>query len=395
MRTTWCTALIAGLCLSSMPHAIGEEAARQPYELVRSLNALQDESTRGNPEAHARQRQLVSRLANEFLAADPAVWNDPRNVKAAVVYALSGGEPRVLKSLFALRQLPGVDEKLLNAALAYSDGRSADALELLSQINARVLDPGLGARVALVHAGLVATKDPKRAVPLLDEARLLSPGTVVEDAALRRQAFVVAGLGDFDAFEMLASQYLRRFPNSIYANAFREQFAAEVAGSRYGQDAERLHHLEVMLEGVDLANRRHCYLLIAHEAVMRGRVELARLAARHAVRLTAGDNANHTRSRVYEAAVLIVSEDYDAGVASLRDIDKTGLGARDAELLDAAFAVAEEVRRPAGAYDAGGPPPEEPAPDAGSQLAAPKSKSVELAQRVVARVDAILAEARQ
>ena len=391
----WQATLIVGLCLALMPRAAGEEAARQPYELVRMLNALQNESARGNAEAHARQRQLISRLAQDLLSADAEVWKDARNVKAAVVYALSGGDPRVLKSLFTLRQLPGVDEKLLNAALAYSEGRNADALELLNQIDARALDPGLGARVALVHSGLVATKDPKSAIPLLESARLLAPGTVVEDAALRRQVFVVAGLGDFDAFEMLASQYMRRFPNSIYANTFREQFASEVTGNRYGQDADRLHRLEAMLEGVDIANRRHCYLLIAQEAVAKGRVELARLAARHAVRLTAGDSANHTRSRVYEAAVLIVTEDYDSGVAALMTIDKAGLDARDVELLDAAFAVAEDVRRPSGAYDASVPLPEEPAPGTKGDPAAPKSKSVELAQKVVARVDAILAGVRQ
>jgi chemotaxis protein MotC len=395
VRRTWQATLIVGLCLVLTPRAAGEEVARQPYELVRALNALQDESVRGNAEAHARQRQLISRLAQDLLSADAEAWKDPRNVKAAVVYALSGGEPRVLKSLFALRQLPGVDEKLLNAALAYSEGRSTDALELLNQIDARALDPGLGARVALVHSGLVATKDPKSAIRLLEGARLLAPGTVVEDAALRRQVFVVVGLGDFDAFEMLASQYMRRFPNSIYANTFREQFASEVAGNRYGQDADRLHRLEAMLEGVDIANRRHCYLLIAQEAVMRGRVELARLAARKAVRLTAGDSADHARSRVYEAATLIVTEDYESGVAALMTIDKAGLDARDAELLDAAFAVAEEVRRPSGAYDASAPLPEEVVPGAKGDPAASKPKSVELAQKVVARVDAILAGGRQ
>ena len=394
MRRIWQATLLIGICLTPAPQAHGDETAKQPYELVRALNALQDESTRGNAEAHIRQRQLISLLAQQLVSADAAAWKDPKNVKAAVVYALSGGEPRVLKSLFGLRLLPGVDEKLLNAALAYSEGRNADALELLSHIDARTLDPGLGARVALVHSGLMAAKDPKRAVALLDEARLLAPGTVVEDAALRRQAFVVAGLGDFDAFGMLASQYMRRFPNSVYANTFREQFASEVAGDKYGQDAERLRRLEATLEGIDVANRRHCYLLIAQEAVTRGRVELARLAARHAVRLTADDEVNHGRSRVYEAAALVVTEDYESGVAALMSIDKTGLDPRDAELLQAAFAVAEEVRRPPSTHEATVSSPDsmiaaksEPVPE--------KLKAVELAQKMVARVDAILAEARQ
>jgi chemotaxis protein MotC len=360
---------------------------------VRSLNALQDESTRGNAEAHAQQRQWISRLAEEFLSVDAEAWKEPRNVRSAVVYALSGGEPRVLKSLFSLRQLPGVDEKLLNAALAYSEGRNTDALELFSLIDARTLDPGLGARVALVHAGLVVAKEPNSAIPLFEQARLLAPGTVVEDAALRRQVFVMAGLREFDAFEILASQYMRRFPSSIYAGAFREQLANEVTSLRYGPDEERLPRLEALLDGVDSANRRQCYLLILQEAVVKGRVELARLAARHAVRLTVGDSASHVRSRVYEAAVLIVTEDYEKGATALKDIDKTVLDVRDAELLEAAFAVAEEVRRPA-VPDAGAPPPEELAPAAKGDPPG-KLKSVELAQKAMARVDELLAGVRQ
>jgi chemotaxis protein MotC len=392
VRAFWRAIVGVGIGLAPMQHALGEEAAKQPYELVRALNALQDESARGNAEAHIRQRQLIPLLAQQFVSADASVWTDPKNVKAAVVYALSGGEPRVLKSLFALRQLPGVDERLLNAALAYSEGRNTDALELFGHIDARTLDWALGARVALVHSGLMTTKDAKGAVALLDDARLLAPGTIVEDAALRRQVFVVAGLGDFDAFEMLASQYMRRFPNSIYAATFHEQFASEVAGDRYGQDAERLRKLESTLEGIDVVNRRRCYLLIALEAVAKGRVELARLAARNAIRLTADNAPDHMRARVYEAATLVVTEDYESGVAALIGLDKTALDARDAELLEAAFAVAEEVRRPPSASDTNAPA------DSVSQAkgdSVPELKAVALAQKVLARVDAILTEGRQ
>jgi chemotaxis protein MotC len=192
---------------------------------------------------------------------------------------------------------------------------------------------------------------------------------------------------------MLASQYMRRFPSSIYAGAFREQLANEVTSLRYGPDEERLPRLEALLDGVDSANRRQCYLLILQEAVVKGRVELARLAARHAVRLTVGDSASHVRSRVYEAAVLIVTEDYEKGATALKDIDKTVLDVRDAELLEAAFAVAEEVRRPA-VPDAGAPPPEELAPAAKGDPPG-KLKSVELAQKAMARVDELLAGVRQ
>ena len=231
------------------------------------------------------------------MAADPSVWGDPTNVRAVVMYVLSGGEPRVLKGLFGRRSLPGVDEKLLNGALAYSEGRDADAAELLAAVDVRTLERNLGAHVALAQAVLLVAKDPKKAIALLDDARLLSPGTIIEEAALRRQASAVAAAGDTSAYNTLASHYLRRFPNSVYANSFREQFAVEVAGDRYGQAPEQLAKLEAMLDGLDVASRRQSYLLIAHQAVTGGRVELARTRCPPCSR---ADNRGQRRAHAFE-----------------------------------------------------------------------------------------------
>lgn len=380
-----CILVLAFGVAMALSTPIAAEVGQQPYEMVRALRALQDRAAQGDGSAHAEQRRWNAQIAEHLIAADPSVWDDPKNVRAAVVYALSGGEPRVLKALFKRRKLPGVDEKLLNGALAYSEGRDTDARELLADVDVRALEPSLGAHVALVQSTLLAAKDPKRALALLDEARLLSPGTLIEEAALRRQASVVATTGDMTAYNTLASHYMRRFPNSIYAKGFREQFAMEVASERYGHAPEQLARLETTLARLDVTSRRHAYLHIAHHAVIGGRVELARLAARHAVALTSEGSVEHTRSRIYEAAILIVTDDHDTGLAVLTSVDRSKLDEGDAELLDAAMSVVAEVRRPLLDADV---------------LAAtagigdvPVPKAVELARKVIARVDMLLNEA--
>lgn len=251
MRRLASTVLLSFASLLALPAGttLCQEAAKQPFELVRSLRALQDRIAQGDTAAHAAQRKLVAEIAEEMVAANATVWSDPRNARAAIIYALSGGEPRVLKPLFRVRALPGIDDKLLNGALAYSEGRNAEAAELLANIDPRALDPSLGGHVALVRSTLVAGKDAAKAIPLLDDARLLAPGTLVEEAALRRQTFLVAVAGDRDGFEMLASQYMRRFPNSVYAGSFREQYAMEITGERYA--AERLPRLEATLRELE------------------------------------------------------------------------------------------------------------------------------------------------
>ena len=93
--------IIAGALLALLGAAQAEEVEaplREPYQLVRTLQALQDEIARGNLEAHNAQPGLLKRLGEEFQKADPGVWKDPRNSRAVVTFLLSGGSPQVVRS---------------------------------------------------------------------------------------------------------------------------------------------------------------------------------------------------------------------------------------------------------------------------------------------------------
>lgn len=375
--------------------ALAQDGRAQPFELVRSLRTLQDRIAYGDAEAYAAQKPLIARIANELTAADPSVWDDPRNARAAVIYALSGGEPRALKPLFRVRKLSGIDDKLLNGALAYCGGHNADAAELLGGVAPRSLEPTLGAQVALVRATLASAKEPAKAITLLDDARLLAPGTLIEEAALRQQTFLVAAAGDTERFDALASQYMRRFPSSIYAKSFREQYAAEMARERFS--TERMTRLEAALGGMDAPNRRQFSLSIAREGVLKGRFALAKFAAEKALGLIDEDNSDRARARLYEAAAVIVTEDAGQGLSSLDTVDRSKLDQYDAELLDAVAGIAREVaRRPQelASADLESPPPP---PTGGRRVRdaermAATIKTTKTVRQALAKVDAMLGE---
>ena len=104
--------IIAAALLALLSPALAEEtgpSVREPYQLVRTLQALQDEIARGNLEAHNAQPALLKRLAEKFQEADPDVWKDPRNSRAAVTFLLSGGDPQVVGALRS-RKLLSIDE---------------------------------------------------------------------------------------------------------------------------------------------------------------------------------------------------------------------------------------------------------------------------------------------
>ena len=67
----------AGTALAGTAYAA--PAAGEPHELVRSLQAVQDEIANGNAEAHGGLLALIGRIGEKFLAAEPAVWTDPQN----------------------------------------------------------------------------------------------------------------------------------------------------------------------------------------------------------------------------------------------------------------------------------------------------------------------------
>ncbi len=375
--------LLVSLAIWVAP-ANGQDAPREPADLVRSLRTLQDQVAYGSASAHATQKALLAQIAAELAQAKPEVWQQPRNARAAIAFVLSGGDPRILKKLLGLGALPGMDENLARGALAYGEGRSDEAAKLLGRIDARALDPSLAGHIALVQSELIAKTDPGKALALLDDARLLAPGTLIEEAALRRQVCAVAATGDIDRFEMLASNYLRRFPKSMYAGSFRHQFAADVAGRNDAGSPSRSARLEATLEALDLADRQDVYLTIAREALLKGKVELARFAAGSALRLLGEGSPERLRAQLYEAAALVVTEDFDKGVSVLEAMETTQLGGEEAELFAAAVAVAAEVRRLPAPGDATGQP--------GSEDIAATFKAAGTARQAIARVDQLIGE---
>lgn len=379
---------LAGICALSIAVLLpcqseGQDGPRQPLELVRSLRSLQDQSAHGNVTAYVSQRTLLAQMAHDLAAADAAVWRDPRNVRAAIAFALSGGDPRAVKTVLSGAAIPGIDDRLMKGALAFGEGRNAEALDLLLPLDARALEPSIAGQIALAQSELVAKKDPGKALLFLDQARLLAPGTLVEEAALRRQIAIVASVGNFDRFESLSSLYLRRFPRSIYAGNFRQQFATEIATHHeYATDPTRLSKLGAALELLDPEHRLELSMMLAKEALIRGKLGMARFAAKIAVELSDANSAKGARARLYSAAVMILTDEYEQALAALKGIEREGLSREDVQLLDAAILVAAEVRQSPAASQSDG------------RLAQDLPKVAEVARSAIARVDRILSGAK-
>lgn len=109
------------LCLGALcVPAAADELSRQPYELVRELQIFQDQAALKATSARAEQREQrerIAKVASQLMSFGPKVWSDPRNMRAAIIYALSGGDPRILRSLLASGAVTGLDERLAKGSL--------------------------------------------------------------------------------------------------------------------------------------------------------------------------------------------------------------------------------------------------------------------------------------
>ncbi len=338
------------LCLALAPAALlaawdarGEESRQAPYELARTLRSLQDKIAAGDRNAFLSYRTELARITERVGEAGKDDWKDPRNVRAAVTIVLSGGDPQMLEPL--ADQVSGQEQTLVRAALAYGLNHNGEAAELLAGIDARKLDASIAGHVALVQAELAAKKDRVKTLALLADARLLAPGTMIEESALRREVTLAVERGDVEGFEVATTQYVRRFANSVHMANFRRQLAIDVATRGLADDAQRRARLDATLESVAADRRQDLYLSIAWEGLKSGSMEVVRWAAAKASALASEDSEQSLRSKLCEAAALVVIDEPDKAREILEAMPVDRLGEEEKDLLAAALRVAKEIRR--------------------------------------------------
>lgn len=315
-----------------------------PFELVRTLQTLQDRMAQGDVQAIAAQRALMIQIDKAFMTADPAVWQDNRNAAAAVTYVLSGGPPEILKRLVALDPPPAIDRRLLQGVLDYANGKPDAAAPLLAEIDPTALPASMAGQVAIAQSALAVKSDPVKAMQLLSVARLMAPGTLVEEAAIRRQLLVADRQRDEDQVRSLARQYLDRFRHSVYAGNFRVRFAAALSHMSAIDSEDRFAELDDMLAMVEPESRCDLYLTVALASAISGRATAAKLAAERASGLALAGSVQEARAKLYHAAVLVTMPTLiDQAASEIKGLKRNLLGEPDLALYDNVRATLDGV----------------------------------------------------
>ncbi len=272
------------------------------------------------------------------------MWKDKRNTRAMILYLFGGGNAGAIDGIVDKDDVAKGYEGLFLGALAYALGDDVKARTLLLPIDARAQTSGLGGHLALIQATLVANQDKVRALQLLDLARLLEPGTLVEEAALRKEMFLIGADGDLDKFTLLARRYEHAFAKSIYAENFRQMRIKTASEISKVDTAENNKRLERFLGSVEPRERQVIYLAVAKSAVIDGRSTTGAFAGEAAARLSDKADAEQARGKVYFGAAAVTGVDYERGLKALQDVDPKRLTPRDVALRASALEVAAMIR---------------------------------------------------
>lgn len=343
---------MVGLLLLAAGHpSVGfAQDALQPYQLVRSLQLVQDRIAAGDHAAMPMQAKLLEMVDARLRDTGADDFKDPKNFRALLVYGMSGGNPLTVETAVSRATVAPEELAIAKGVISYLNGHPADAIETLRPIDPMTLPTDLGAFLALVKGSLLSGDEPAAALLLLDEARLLSPGTLVEEAALRRSVGIAATQGDAARFALASTQYVERYLYSPYASQFADSFVSGVVALHMAISQDKLGDITSMM---DPEREKVIYLRIARRAAIDGLNDLSAFAAARAERGRDGiDNKDDPRALLYASLSTVTSGTVDDIHAKLDRIDRGKLSDGDRALLDAARAIAGELVAPPAALPA-------------------------------------------
>ncbi|HVZ04391.1 hypothetical protein [Hyphomicrobium sp.] len=311
--------------------------------LVADLGQVQDKIVYGDRSALADQGRLLAKISSVLRNFPKKNWEDYENIRSAFVYVLSGGDYGVLQPLIESGVLSEADKTLAEGIGLYARGQSSAARKILLDIDPRSLDVSLVGPFALARASFYIGHDNKKAIEFLDEARLAAPHTAIEEAAVRREIALLVEAGDRPRAVMLMADYVRRFGKSIYAWKLFQDFATALAKQDDQDGSGVVEDLASTTTTADKNARTKLFLNLAGEALLYGKIVLAKAAAKATLHLKPESQIDVDKATLYEAAASAPTANAERALKTLNGLAGDHLSDDDSEIHEVADYIARTV----------------------------------------------------
>lgn len=339
MRLARCALL--SVAWFSAAHAQDAKTDLEPKDLLSALLRIQDSVAGGDRSALPLQTQMIAML-DQSLSKEGASSAD---LNLVLVYALSGGSRSIASTLVSHAPASDPQSALSKVVMSYVKGNVDEARKGFEPVDPFSLDLRLAPFVALAKGTANIRDNPVIAIQNFDIARLLAPGSLIEEVALRRLLSLHTEKGNAAGFMAIADQYARRFIESPYSAQFAEIFVAGVLKLERGVSQQAIANV---LAGVPKNHRISLFLRLARQSAVAGRLELSAFASSELLREDGipGQSALRTQINLYSAIAEMTKGKVGEVRERLQAIQEAALPKDDLSLLRAARSVVSAIGTP-------------------------------------------------
>ncbi len=320
-------------------------APLEPYQYVLALQRLQDQVVAGDQLAHKAQQEMLQYMAGNFSKVRTVDWQKQKNAEALLIYLLSGGNPVFVGKLLEIKNPPKLPDGVMAGALAFVMGDFGRAKTLLATASTKELSINARSQIALLKATIYAEKDYKKALRHLAEVRLWKPGTLLEEAALRRAVSLAGANGEITKFLRWSSQYVRRFENSFYLPDFVSSFSFYVTRLNLAGRPKFIKPVVNILNRLSREQQASIYLTVARAAVLEGNNQQAQFMATRAQLFLEKGTSYSAQAKLYSIASQITAVKPEKVTKALAEIDRSLLIEQDKKIFDTLVLMMTEVQK--------------------------------------------------
>jgi chemotaxis protein MotC len=313
--------------------------------LVRGLTTLQNRMAVGDVQARDAAARQFDVIEKSIENSNSDTWLDDKNIRAVIIYFLCGGATPNSKKGLGFNSSDPKLQALLQASLLYADGKDGGIPSELMQLDSRNFPQIIAGHLALVQAGALIGKDNARSIDLLDRARLLMPGSLVEEAAIRREIAILDPLSQSDKLALLSSRYVSLYSKSPFVKNFWGELQRALIEARVSR--VEISKFVKIFDKASPELRATVNLDIAREDLTAGKFETANEAIERAA--VGVDSETQSRVDLYRLVLAVLKE--NQSVEALQKINLAVLKKNDAGLVRMASSVVSALSARNGGND--------------------------------------------
>lgn len=320
-------------------------------QAMREITALQARLAQG-VDGSPQNLKASMRHAEEVFSSNDVTSESNEDIQSLAQYVLSGGNPDVASKALQNPLLSIQQKELLQGVVAYATADFAKAKQKLLPLDGEQFNTLLDAQLTMVQVQLEQETDTGKNLERLSYVANIVPGTLIEEAAIRRMVPLLARPNHSQKLLYWTSRYLRRFSNSLYYQDFETSLIGAVVQYPGNETQVREGLLTGMFANADEKKAASISSKILVVAVESGNTELCGSVQNSLAKtsfLASGSFAD-TNALI---EICRVSQGEATVLEALRKIDQSDLSEPVKTNLNKAIKMAEEIQKEVASKDDG------------------------------------------